>query len=353
MEAIRSLKAKLSCFSVTPPNGLALFCGYSAELEGSNTKKFIACFEPFLPLRTSLYRCDKKFHTELLREQISSGPKIGFIIIDGNATSFHVLNGSSRETIFKLEKVSLPKKHGRGGQSQNRFAHIREEKIGWYISKIAELARKYFIDSSTNTPNVEFLIVAGSADLKHKLIQNLDAGLAKIIMAVLDVQYGGEVGFHEAVNLSQDKLQSLKYVQEKQVIGDFFEIINRDGLYVIGVEDVMYALDCGALETLLLWDSLEYTKYVYEDPSGCKQMKYCKAQATPQDMDPNWKLVHSESLIDWILQNYKNFGAKVQLVSDQSSLGSQFVKGFGGVGGVLRYSLELPSATTEDEDLAW
>ena len=36
--------------------------------------------------------------------------------------------------------VELPKKHGRGGQSANRFARLREEKRDHYVKKVSELA---------------------------------------------------------------------------------------------------------------------------------------------------------------------------------------------------------------------
>ena len=39
------------------------------------------------------------------------------------------------------------------------------------------------------------------------------------------------------------------------------------------------------------------------------------------------------SLLDWFANNYKNFGTNLQIITDKSQEGSQFVKGFGGIGG--------------------
>ena len=39
--------------------------------------------------------------------------------------------------------------------------------------------------------------------------------------------------------------------------------------------------------------------------------------------------------------NYKNFGTKLDFITDRSQEGNQFVKGFGGVGGLLRYRVEF------------
>ena len=40
------------------------------------------------------------------------------------------------------------------------------------------------------------------------------------------------------------------------------------------------------------------------------------------------------ALVEWFANNYKNFGAQLEFVTNRSQEGSQFVKGFGGIGGV-------------------
>lgn len=38
-------------------------------------------------------------------------------------------------------------------------------------------------------------------------------------------------------------------------------------------------------------------------------------------------------LLEWLANNYKSKGAKLEFVTDKSQEGSQFCKGFGGIGG--------------------
>jgi peptide chain release factor subunit 1 len=45
-------------------------------------------------------------------------------------------------------------------------------------------------------------------------------------------------------------------------------------------------------------------------------------------------------LTDWFMDNYKKYVSHLEIVSDKSSEGSQFVKGFGGIGGILRYRMD-------------
>ena len=38
-------------------------------------------------------------------------------------------------------------------------------------------------------------------------------------------------------------------------------------------------------------------------------------------------------LLDWLVENYKKFGAEIQIATDISHEGSQLCRGFGGIGG--------------------
>lgn len=48
------------------------------------------------------------------------------------------------------------------------------------------------------------------------------------------------------------------------------------------------------------------------------------------------ELIESMPLLEWFANNYKKFGATLEIVTDKSQEGSQFVKGFGGIGGNCR-----------------
>ena len=47
------------------------------------------------------------------------------------------------------------------------------------------------------------------------------------------------------------------------------------------------------------------------------------------------ELVSSEALLEWFANHYKDFGATLEIVTDRSQEGNQFVKGFGGIGGLV------------------
>ena len=54
--------------------------------------------------------------------------------------------------------------------------------------------------------------------------------------------------------------------------------------------------------------------------------------------------------LEWLAEKYKDFGAALDFVSDRSSEGNQFVKGFGGIGAMLRYKVNFEQLAEIDEE---
>ena len=208
-----------------PPNGLVIYCG-TILTDDNKEKQVTIDFEPFKPINTSLYLCDNKFHTEALAELLESDDKWGFIVMDGNGSLYGTVAGSAREILHKFS-VDLPKKHGRGGQSALRFARLRLEKRQNYVTKVAEMATNLFI--TNDKCNVSGLILAGSAEFKNVLYDSevFDGRLKAKVLKVVDVSYGGENGFNQAIELSAETLSNVKFIQEKKLISKFLRRSRR------------------------------------------------------------------------------------------------------------------------------
>jgi len=145
----------------------------------------------------------------------------------------------------------------------------------------------------------------------------------------------------------------MKFVHEQETISSLMEEISKDGQYAIGIDDTMYAVTSGLLDTLILWDNLSVNRIELEktlSPADPPKILYLSPdKQVPENLKEEWKVKSNVPLLDWILEHYVEFGCKLELVSDQTNVGAQFVKGFGGLGGLLRYQAELPSNSTVDE----
>jgi len=355
--AITSTQQRLKLYNKVPPNGLVVYCGEIITAEGKE-RRINMDFEPFKPINTSLYLCDNKFHTEALSELLESDQKFGFIIMDGNGALFGTLSGNTRDVVHKFS-VDLPKKHGRGGQSALRFARLREEKRHNYVRKVAELAVQNYI--TNDKVNVVGLILAGSADFKNDLNQSdlFDQRLQGKVIKVVDVSYGGENGFNQAIELSSETLGNVKFIQEKKLINRYFDEISQDtGKVCYGIDDTLKALELGAAETLIVYENLETMRWELKTSEGLSVIFHTtKAQETDrsQFMDKEtgqeMEVISQMPFLEWLAEKYRDFGATLEFVSDRSSEGNQFVKGFGGIGAILRYKVNFEQlADLDDED---
>lgn len=347
--AITSTQQRLKLYNKCPKNGLVVYCGTVITDEGKERKVAID-FEPFKPINTSLYLCDNKFHTEDLNELLMDDEAFGFLVMDGNGTLYGTVQGSNREVLHKFS-VDLPKKHGRGGQSALRFARLRLEKRHNYVRKVAEIATQLFITDGQR-PNVQGLVLAGSADFKAELMRSdlFDPRLVKIVIKMVDVSYGGENGFNQAIELSADALSNVKLMKEKKLLQRYMDEISQDtGKYCFMIEDTLQALDLGAVEDLIIWDNLEINRFVLRNTTtGEERVVHLNKDQEMQESyfhDPvsgvELETVEKEPFVEWMANNYKSFGCNLEFVTDRSGEGTQFVKGFGGVGGILRWKVDF------------
>jgi len=185
-----------------------------------------------------------------------------------------------------------------------------------------------------------------------------DPRLQVKVLKRVDVSYGGENGFNQAIELAAETLGDVKFIQEKKLIARYFDEVSRDsGQYCFGIDETLKALEMGAVETLIVWENFDVMRYVLRNPQT-QETKILhlrsdqeKEKSHFQDKDSGVELEHVEEmpLLEWFANNYKNFGATLEIVTDKSQEGSQFVRGFGGVGGILRYKVDLQNLNVDED----
>ena len=155
------------------------------------------------------------------------------------------------------------------------------------------------------------------------------------------------MGFNQAIELSQDALKNVKFVHEKKIIGNFFEEIAKDtGKYVFGIKDTIEALENGMIDLLIIWENIDFVRLTLKDNKDdirietVSDKKVLGQKFKPDDSDIEYEIIEKVYLSEWLLNNYKRYVGHLEIVTDKTGEGNQFVKGFGGIGGILRYKLE-------------
>ena len=328
LTAIVSTQQKLKQYKTVPENGLIIFCG-TITTDGKE-KKVTIDIEPFKPIGRYWYRCDNKFHVDILEDLLLDDREYGFILICGECTLFGKVQGNTKTIITKLT-VDLPKKHKKGGQSSMRFCRIRMEKRDAYLKKVCELTTQVFI--TNNMPNISGIFVAGIAEFKNQLVilDTFDNRLKPLIIKVIDISYCGEQGFSQAIEFVKPDLGNIGLIREKSIIDEFFmEIKNDTGKTVYGENETFQALVACVIDKLILYENLDY----YYTESGLVKST------------GNEELLFTE----WITENYKTYNCTIHFVSINTSEGMQFVKGFKGICAILKYPWqpEINQNTNQD-----
>jgi len=227
------------------------------------------------------------------------------------------------------------------------------------VRKVAETAVTLFI--TNDRPNISGMILAGSADFKTELSQSdmFDPRLQGKIIKLVDVSYGGENGFNQAIELAADSLANVKFIQEKKLINNYFDQISQDtGKYCFGVDDTLRALEMGAVEILICWENLDVQRISLKNHATgeekilhlTSEQEKDKTHFTDIETGVELELLEELPLLEWMANSYKNFGANLEIITDRSQEGSQYVRGFGGIGGILRYKVDFQSMQCDQLD---
>jgi len=251
---LEKMMQHLKLFPKTPPHGLAVFSGNVAEREGQQDFN-IWSFEPPVPLKQRLYRCDKEFVLEPLREQVDDKSVYGLVVMDKREGNIALLKG---KTIIPLNKAksAVPGKTRAGGQSSARFERLREGAAKDFYRKIGDMMKTEFLENK----NLKGIIVGGPGHTKNEFVDGnfITDQVKRKIIALKDLSYTGEFGLQELLDKSDDILSEEDVVEEKKIMQKFFNLLaKKPGMVNYGNDHVMADLKMGTVETVLLSEVLE------------------------------------------------------------------------------------------------
>ena len=107
-----------------------------------------------------------------------------------------------------------------------------------------------------------------------------------------------------------------------------------------------------------MWENLDISRYVLKNNNTGEivikhlnkeqesNQSHFKDAATSAELEVQEKM----SLLEWFANEYKRFGCTLEFVTNKSQEGSQFCRGFGGIGGILRYQLDMRSFDEVSDD---
>jgi hypothetical protein len=181
---------------------------------------------------------------------------------------------------------------------------------------------------------------------------------------------GGELRDGKKYIIRTEVLYEHRHLDESDAVAsDFLQrVSSRESLpYCSGLHNTMSALEDGAVDTLLVWKDLDILRLEVTDSESSDKIvvKFVSPQRVnlPYSfIDPetgsNLSIVKCERFVDWMMASmgggtcFEDWqpGVKVVLISEQSKIGMQFVRGFDGIGALLVRPLIFREAEDEKID---
>ncbi|MBI1970197.1 peptide chain release factor aRF-1 [Candidatus Woesearchaeota archaeon] len=254
IDALERMIQHLRLFKQTPPNGLVAFSGNVAEREGQSDVQ-VWSLEPPIPVNTRMYRCDKEFVLDIIRDMCEIKETYGLVVMDRRDARIALLRGKSIIPLLKTHS-EVPGKFKAGGQSALRFERQREGAAKDHYKKIGDYMKETFMDMK----DLKGILVGGPGPTKYEFIDGnfITADVKKKIIGIRDLSYTDEFGLQELVDKSQDILANEAIADEKKIMEKFFHLLaTNSGMVSYGIAHVRKNLEIGAVDTLLVSEELD------------------------------------------------------------------------------------------------
>jgi len=349
-DAITKVMQRLKLFREIPKNGLVIFAGAIPQDGLGSERLETYVITPPEPIHVYLYRCDPKFHTEYLQEQLREKETYGIMVIDSSEATIATLEGN-RLQILREETSGIPGKHRAGGQSARRFERLREASLLAYFKRVGVRVNEILL----SIPTLKGLIIGGPGPTKYDFEKGdfLNYMLKEKILDTVDTAYTGEQGVEEVVDHAPEILKQVRYVEEKKIIQKFlYEIGHDTGLVTYGENEVKKALESGAVDTLLLSESLNIVRTTVKcNNCNHERQETMRDQALPpfeqsligqpcpQCKAPSLSVAETRDLIEDFADLAEQVGANVEVISTETEEGQMLKNSFGGIAAILRFKL--------------
>ena len=345
-DAIESAVSSLNRYKTPGEGGIAIFVGH--VIVGNNKTRLISTVvdDPPEPFPSFRYRCDSTFEISQLEEMLIDRTSYGLFVIDRSEAAYGLASGKRLHCQEHITSL-VPSKHGRGGQSAQRFERLIEEAAHKFFKKATERASSYWLPM---VQNLRGIIIGGPGATKDFVVKQdyFHHEIKKLIAEpYFDVGYSNESGLRELIQRAGSTMDQIELDIERTLVDEFLkEVMKANPKATYGEVMIRSALDQGAVSTLLLSEGLTKSRVSWIC-KGCKhewQSTQDKRSSQPNCPECHSGMVREDSertmeLIDEFTILAGHTSAKVRLISLDTEEGATLNSAFGGIAALLRYQI--------------
>tara|TARA_Y100001960_G_scaffold323950_1_gene403313 strand:+ start:1022 stop:2269 length:1248 start_codon:yes stop_codon:yes gene_type:complete len=345
-DAIESAVSSLNRYKTPGEGGLAIFVGH--VIVGNNKTRLISTVvdDPPEPFPSFRYRCHSTFEISQLEEMLIDRTSYGLFVIDRSEAAYGLASGKRLHCQEHITSL-VPSKHGRGGQSAQRFERLIEEAAHKFFKKATERASNYWLPM---VQDLRGIIIGGPGATKDFVVKQdyFHHEIKKLIAEpYFDVGYSNESGLRELVQRAGSTMDQIELDIERTLVDEFLrEVMQANPKATYGEVMIRSALDQGAVSTLLLSEALTKRrvswfckgcknawKSTHDKGSSLPNCPVCDSGTVREDSDDSIELIDELTILAG------HTSAQVRLISMDTEEGATLNSAFGGIAALLRYPI--------------
>ena len=270
----------------------------------------------------------------------------GLFVIDRSEAAYGLASGKRLHCQEHVTSL-VPSKHGRGGQSAQRFERLIEEAADKFFKKSSERASSYWLPM---IEDLQGIIIGGPGATKDYVVKNdyFHHEIKKLIREpFFDVGYSNESGLRELVQRAGGLMDQIELDTERRLVDRFLsEVMKSYPKATYGEMMIRNALDQGAVERLLISENVRKRRVLWvcrqckEEWEGTQSRRSeipvcptCSSEEVIEDSE------RSMDLIDELTVLAGHTSAAVTLISMDTEEGATLFDAFGGIAALLRYPI--------------
>ena len=309
-QALEETRRILHDYDETPEHGLVAYVG---TVEGDLVTKVFDDLPD--PVTEATYGYANEFDTTPLEPSTSGTETYGLVVVGRESAVIGRYDGEAIDQIETVES-DVPSKQAAEGGKEDRFEGRSQERKAEFFDAVGDTLSRAFLEatydeSETDAPanndsSIAGLLLGGSEVTVEEFRSgdHLPDRLADVAVGPFSVEYDTESGLRQLVEAAEET-DALDTTDAREALERFLDALAADDESAVGGrDDVDEALEYGAVETLLLAESL---------PAGDVQTLRARAEEE---------------------------GATCVVVPESLDRAERLQAGFDGVGAVLRFDVE-------------
>jgi peptide chain release factor subunit 1 len=297
--ALEATRGVLGGYEKLPETGLVVYAGTIAG--ESEPVEYVFDDLP-TPVAETVYEQGNAFVTEPLETVFGPTAVFGLIVVERGGAALGRMEGEAVTPLAEFESGVMGKTRA-GGQSAERFARRRAEQTEEFFDRVADEAERLFVEEG----EADGILLGGTEVTVEQFREGdyLPNELAADVLGTFSVEYAGEQGLSELGRKARERREEFERRPGETALEEFFQGLgDAETPVAYGPADTDEALEYDAVERLLVSTELRAER------------------------------------IRTLQERAEESGAEVVFVPEALERGERFREVFGGVGALLRFSVE-------------